>query len=142
MRKLTVAAIIAVMAAGVFTGCGNAAGVQGGGTGNSPAGQTSGQTSGQASGQASDGPVVSSDLEKIRDDGRGGNASTAVSREQAMETALAKVPGAAEKDIRIELDYDDGRYRYEGDIIYDRVEYDFEIDADSGEIVEWSEERN
>lgn len=101
MRKLTVAAIIAVMAAGVFTGCGNAAGVQG-----------------------------------------GGNASTAVSREQAMETALAKVPGAAEKDIRIELDYDDGRYRYEGDIIYDRVEYDFEIDADSGEIVEWSEERN
>ena len=138
MRKLTVAAIIAVMAAGVFTGCGNAAGVQGGGTGNSPAGQTSGQTSGQAS----DGQVVSSDLEKIRDDGRGGNASTAVSREQAMETALAKVPGAAEKDIRIELDYDDGRYRYEGDIIYDRVEYDFEIDADSGEIVEWSEERN
>ena len=92
--------------------------------------------------QASDGQVVSSDLEKIRDDGRGGNASTAVSREQAMETALAKVPGAAEKDIRIELDYDDGRYRYEGDIIYDRVEYDFEIDADSGEIVEWSEERN
>ena len=31
---------------------------------------------------------------------------------------------------------------YEGDIIYERVEYDFEIDADSGDILEWSEERD
>ena len=52
-----------------------------------------------------------------------------------------KVPGATENDLRIELDYDDGRYRYEGDIIYQQVEYDFEINADTGEVIEWSEER-
>ena len=58
-----------------------------------------------------------------------------------MKTALGKVSGATERDIRIGLDYDDGRYKYEGDIIYNGIEYDFEIDADNGKIIEWSEER-
>ena len=48
---------------------------------------------------------------------------------------------AAEQDVRIELDCDDGRYKYEGDIIYNGIEYDFEIDADSGRILEWEEDR-
>ena len=56
--------------------------------------------------------------------------------------ALERVPGATEQDIRIELDYDDGQYKYEGDIIYDQKEYDFEIDANSGTFLEWSEERH
>ena len=30
---------------------------------------------------------------------------------------------------------------YEGDIIYDGKEYEFEIDASTGTILEWSEER-
>lgn len=38
----------------------------------------------------------------------------------------------SEKDIHIELDSDDGQFRYEGDIIYEQKEYDFEIDANSG----------
>lgn len=69
------------------------------------------------------------------------NAEVAVSLEEASAIALEKVPGATENDLRIELDYDDGRYRYEGDIIYQQVEYDFEINADTGEVIEWSEER-
>ena len=98
---------------------------------------------------ASDGQIVSSDVERRDDDGyddddrsRGSNADVAVSREEAIDIALAKVSGATENDIRIELDHDDGRYKYEGDIIYERVEYDFEIDADRGDILEWSEERD
>ncbi|MBU3840185.1 MAG: PepSY domain-containing protein, partial [Candidatus Ruminococcus intestinipullorum] len=55
-----------------------------------------------------------------------------VSVEQARELALARVPGASESDIIIELDYDDGRYKYEGDIIYNNRQYDFEIDANTG----------
>ena len=39
------------------------------------------------------------------------------------------------------LDRDDGVYKYEGDIIYNGMEYEFEIDANSGTILEWSEER-
>ena len=54
--------------------------------------------------------------------------------------ALAKVPGATENDIRLNLDRDDGKLRYEGKIIYDGMEYDFEIDAYSGAIQEWEAE--
>lgn len=72
-----------------------------------------------------------------------GNASgnVAVSREQAAATALERVPGATENDLRMELDYDDGIQIYEGDIIYEQIEYEFEINANTGEIISWSEER-
>lgn len=95
---------------------------------------------------AESGRIVSTDVERWDDDDRDdrnrtANANVAVSREEAVKTALGKVSGATEKDVRIELDYDDGRYRYEGDIIYNGIEYDFEIDADSGRILEWEEDR-
>lgn len=95
---------------------------------------------------AESGRIISTDVERWDDDDRDdrnrtANANVAVSREEAVKTALGKVSGATEKDVRIELDYDDGRYRYEGDIIYNGIEYDFEIDADSGRILEWEEDR-
>lgn len=217
MKRLTVVAIIAVMAAGVFTGCGNNGMAQmNSATGNTAESQNSGtensaQNSSQSAGGtadqtgtnsgaqdigedaalqaaleaagiseadasriqvsldrddgrvvydvrfdvgqteydyevlASDGQIVSSDVEQRNDNddrNRGNNADVAVSREEAINIALAKVSGATENDIRIELDYDDGRYKYEGDIIYERVEYDFEIDANSGEVISWGEERS
>lgn len=67
--------------------------------------------------------------------------TAAVTQDQAVQTALARVPGATEQNIRIQLDYDDGVQRYEGDIIYNNMEYDFAIDANTGEVIEWSEER-
>lgn len=70
-----------------------------------------------------------------------GGANVAVSVEEATSIALERVPGATNSDIRIKLDYDDGIYKYEGDIIYNQREYDFEIDANTGTILEWSEER-
>ena len=121
--------------------------------------------------QASDGAILSSDVESHGGAGAAGgqnagtqNAGTqngagqtdnaaaqsqqggaapsvAVSREDAIAAALARVPGATENDIRIELEYDDGRQKYEGDIIYNQMEYDFEIDANTGEVISWSEER-
>lgn len=70
-----------------------------------------------------------------------GTANVAVSADQARAAALERVPGATEADIRMELDFDDGYYIYEGDIIYQQVEYEFEIDAQSGNFLKWSEER-
>ena len=224
MKRLTVAAIITVMAAGVFTGCGNAGTTQmNSATGTTAEIQNSQDAGTQSSAQsddqnaagttdqtgsnsgtqdigedaalqaaleaagvsesdasrlriskdrddgrvvyeirfdvdqteydydvlASDGQILSSDVELRNDDrdddddrNRGSNADVAISREEAIDIALAKVSGATESDIRIELDHDDGRYKYEGDIIYERVEYDFEIDANSGDVLEWSEERD
>lgn len=95
---------------------------------------------------AADGAVLNSEVEfddeyRAQQNGNGVNADVAVSLEEATQTALDRVPGATEQDIRIKLDHDDGRQKYEGDIIYQQVEYDFEIDADTGEVIEWSEER-
>ena len=95
---------------------------------------------------AQSGRIISTDVERWDNDDRDdrnrlANANVAVSRDEAVKTALGKVSGATERDIRIELDYDDGRYKYEGDIICNGIEYDFEIDADNGKIIEWSEER-
>lgn len=71
----------------------------------------------------------------------GAASSVALSTDDAMRIALERVPGATAQDTRIKLDLDDGRYKYEGEIIYNNIEYDFEIDANSGTILEWSEER-
>ena len=65
---------------------------------------------------------------------------TTLTEEEVRSIALAKVPGATEKDISLSLDRDDGRMSYEGKIIYQGMEYDFEIDAYSGAIREWDAE--
>ncbi len=69
-------------------------------------------------------------------------ADVQISSEQASKLALDRVPGATEQDLKIKLDYDDGYYKYEGDIIYDQKEYEFEIDANTGDFLEWKEERH
>ncbi|MFQ9941184.1 MAG: PepSY domain-containing protein [Blautia hansenii] len=68
------------------------------------------------------------------------NVQVAVSQEDAKKAALERVPGAEEKDLRMELDLDDGQYIYEGDIVYQQTEYEFEIDANTGSFLKWSEE--
>lgn len=68
-------------------------------------------------------------------------AGVAVSQEEATKMALERVAGASAQDIRIQLEFDDGIQKYEGDIIYNGREYEFEIDANTGTFLEWSEER-
>lgn len=63
------------------------------------------------------------------------------SEADAKAAALERVPGTTEQDLRMELDHDDGKYIYEGDIIYQQMEYEFEIDANTGKFLKWSEER-
>ena len=63
-----------------------------------------------------------------------------VSLKEAQELALERVEGAGKDDIVIALEYDDGGYKYEGDIIYSGHKYDFEIHAMTGEFLEWRKE--
>jgi len=64
-----------------------------------------------------------------------------ITEQEAKEIALAKVPGATTDDIReFETDLDNGRKEYEGKIIYDDIEYEFEIDAKTGNITNWETE--
>ena len=62
---------------------------------------------------------------------------SAKSEDEIRAIALAKVPGATASDLRMQLDYDDGRQYYEGSIYYDGLEYEFEIDAYSGAVLSW-----
>lgn len=65
-------------------------------------------------------------------------AGTGITREKAQEIALAKVPGAAAGDIRkLKLDRDDGKQVYEVEIFYKGAEYDMEIDAATGKILDY-----
>lgn len=61
-----------------------------------------------------------------------------ISESQAMKIALDKVPGATSKNITsFGREYDYGRWIYEGEIRYEGLEYEFEIDAQTGNILEW-----
>ena len=41
----------------------------------------------------------------------------------------------------MKLDHDDGYLKYEGEVYYNGVEYEFELNAQTGDVLEWSEER-
>ena len=58
--------------------------------------------------------------------------------DEAAALALSRVEGAGNNNIKIELDWDDGRPIYEGEIRYGALEYEFEMDAYTGDFIEWS----
>lgn len=89
---------------------------------------------------AEDGTIRSKDQEIDNDFGQTTTGNVAVTEEEAKNTALGKVNGATEQNIRIRLETDDGRPVYEGSIVYNNREYDFEIDAQTGTIIEWDED--
>ena len=69
------------------------------------------------------------------------NANVKISEATAKQTALARVPGATAANLyKFKLDFDDGRWEYEGEIRYGKMEYDFTIDANTGAIIEWDME--
>lgn len=86
------------------------------------------------------GNILSKDMDIEDDFKKSGASDAAISEEEAKKTALKKVSGAGENDIKIHLDKDDGKTVYEGSIIYKDREYEFEIDAESGKILDWEEE--
>ena len=92
---------------------------------------------------AEDGTIISYDYDAEGYVNNNGNtsANVAISAEQAKQIALNKVSGATTSNIyEFKLDRDDGRYKYEGKIIYGTFEYEFEIDANTGNIIEWDRE--
>lgn len=87
-----------------------------------------------------DGSIVKSDIDNEDDSDAGGNQGNEgeISKEEAKKIALDKVPGA--EKIQIKRDIENGKPVYEGEIHYNNVEYDFEIDAVTGKILDWEED--
>lgn len=85
---------------------------------------------------AQDGKILSKDVEETLLD-----PQVQVSIEDAKKAVLERVKGAKEENIKIELEEEDGMYLYEGEIVDQNVEYEFKMDADTGMMIEWSEEK-
>lgn len=69
------------------------------------------------------------------------SADVAISINEAKQIVLERVTGASANQIRIELDQDDGRYIYEGELWHNGTEYEFEIDANTGRVIKWEADR-
>ena len=69
-------------------------------------------------------------------------STSIISLAKARSIALQKVPGATSKNIHLSLDDEDGKQVYEGEIKYKQMEYDFEIDAKTGNFLKWTSERD
>lgn len=68
------------------------------------------------------------------------SAAGLIGFDRAGQIALDKVPGATKDDLMIEVDLENGRYQYEGEIYYGGQEYDFAIDAKDGTVLQWKQE--
>ena len=88
----------------------------------------------------SDGKILAKDYDAENYNSQNGSSGKSVTLEEAKAAALARVSGATDSDIRIHEDHDDGRKVFEGEIYYNGMEYEFEIDANTGNFIEWSAE--
>ena len=68
------------------------------------------------------------------------NTAARITEAEAKRLVLERVEGATESDVWMRLDREDGRLVYEGQVIYNRMEYEFEIDADTGTFYSWEVE--
>ena len=84
-----------------------------------------------------DGRIVGADYEVDEEwlDRLGGSP---VSVDEAKELIVRKVPGAAAEEIRIREEQEDGRGRYEGELFFQDMKYEFEIDPATGRIYDWN----
>ena len=87
------------------------------------------------------GSVVSYDYDAENYVSAKGATTVSVDEATAKQTVLNKVPGATAANIyEWKLDFDDGRWEYDGKIVYNLMEYDFTVDASSGAVTEWAVE--
>ena len=84
-----------------------------------------------------DGRIVGADYEVDEEwlDALGGSPVTA---EEAASIVAGKIPGASAADVNIWEESGDGRGRYEGELFLDGMEYEFEIDPQTGRIFDWN----
>ena len=91
--------------------------------------------------EAVTGSVVSYDYDAENYVSAMGATTVSVDEVTAKQTVLNKVPGATAANIyEWKLDFDDGRWEYDGKIVYNQMEYDFTVDASSGAVTEWDVE--
>ncbi|MGX8714286.1 MAG: PepSY domain-containing protein [Lachnospiraceae bacterium] len=103
------------------------------GTAESTAERTA-ESSSERTGKKEDKTSASKESSKARETGKDG----LLTKDEAIAIVIKRVKGAKPSHIRsIELDHEDGRWQYEGELVYKGIEYEFEIDAQNGNILDW-----
>ena len=84
-----------------------------------------------------DGRIVGADYEVDEEwlDALGGSQ---VSLEEAAAVVAGKVHGSSPEDVKIREESGDGRGRYEGELSFDGMKFEFEIDPQTGLIFDWN----
>ena len=84
-----------------------------------------------------DGRIVGADYE-VDEEWLSVLGGSAVTLEEAVTVVQGKVPGVSAEEIQIWEEHGDGRGRYEGELFYGGMEYEFEIDPQTGMIFDWN----
>ena len=84
-----------------------------------------------------DGRIVGGDYEVDEEwlDTLGGSPVTV---EEAAVIVAGKVPGADAADVSVREESEDGRDRYEGELFFEDMKYEFEIDPQTGKNFDWN----
>ena len=90
--------------------------------------------------QAADGAILSVDYEVEEDFQTSANTAGVISEAEAKQIILGRLPEATEQNIYIRLDTDDGIQEYEGEVVVNNTKYEFEINAQTGEITNWEQD--
>lgn len=90
--------------------------------------------------QAADGAILSVDYEVEEDFQTGANTAGVISEAEAKQIVLSRLPEATEQNIYIRLDTDDGIQEYEGEVVVNNTKYEFEINAQTGELTNWEQD--
>ena len=135
MRKALVLGLAAILALGIFAGCGQQQ--------QAPAEQQPAQVESQVQENNVPDQASSDQQGKVVEDGVVMDPADydLISEEKAKKIALGKVDGASASDIfQFDLDFDDGRWVYEGEIHKGEWEYEFEINAESGDVISFEKD--
>lgn len=84
------------------------------------------------------GTLIESDKETF-DFSWGTPEGAGITKEEAQSIIMEKVPGVEEDNIRMKAEVEQGRILYEGEVIYGNSKYEYEMDAQTGELLEWSQ---
>lgn len=90
--------------------------------------------------QAADGAILSVDYDVEEEFQTSANTAGVISEAEAKQIILGRLPEATEQNIYIRLDTDDGIQEYEGEVVVNNTKYEFEINAQTGEITNWEQD--
>ena len=78
------------------------------------------------------------DVKMNEDENKIFNPLKYISEDEVKEIIIKRITGSKKENIiRLKLDDDDGKIIYEGRMVYQNTEYNFKLDALTGEVISW-----